>query len=426
MRGRNVLIVGINYWPEPTGIAPYTSGMAEYLAQHAASVEVLTGLPSYPSWSVPADYRRGYRFLEEHNGVIVRRLKHVVPTRQDALRRGAYELSFLAHAASVRPRVRPDVVIGVTPALGGAVAAARLASHHRASLVLVVQDLLGQAAAQSGIAGGSRVAAAVRRLERTTLRRADVVAVVADAFRAPLEAYGVPAARIRRVPNWAHGAPSTADRLATRAELGWGAGVQVVLHTGNMGAKQDLGNVIEAARLTRDRTDLLWVLMGDGSQRTALLEQGRGLPNVKFLPLCAKDRYQDILAAADLLLLNERAGVLDMSLPSKLTSYFISGVPVVAAVAAHGSTARELLRAGAPAPVPPGDAGALVKQVLALLADPPRRGRHAAAVACYAREHLTFSAAMKHVDAMLAQVVGPVSAGRSAHPVRAAGASEAG
>ncbi len=65
VKGRNVLIVGINYWPEPTGIAPYTTGMAEHLAKHAASVEVLTGLPCYPSWTVPAAYRRG---LPLHRG----------------------------------------------------------------------------------------------------------------------------------------------------------------------------------------------------------------------------------------------------------------------------------------------------------------------------------------------------------------------
>jgi colanic acid biosynthesis glycosyl transferase WcaI len=405
VRGRNILIVGINYWPEPTGIAPYTTGMAEYLAEHAASVEVLTGLPSYPSWTVAPQYRRGLRFTEERNGVQVRRLKHFVPLRQDALRRGAYELSYFAHATSAQPTVRPDVVIGVTPALAGASVATRIARRYRAPLLLLVQDLLGQAAAQTGIRGGGKVAAAVRRWERSTLMRADAIAVVSDAFRPPLEAYGLPVSRVHTVPNWCRATPSTADRAATRADLGWTDGLCVALHTGNMGLKQDLGNVVEAARLTQDRSDVLWVLMGDGSQRAALVEQGRGLTNLQFLPLCDATRYHDVLAAADVLLMNERAGVSDMSLPSKLTSYFASGVVVVSAVSSEGSTARELARAGALAPAPPGDAGALARQVLELRAEVHLRARHAAAAARYAAEHLSFGSTAKRLDAALAEAI---------------------
>ena len=52
LAGKHALLVGINYAPEPTGIAPYTTGMAEHLAQHAGSVTVLTGIPHYPNWTV--------------------------------------------------------------------------------------------------------------------------------------------------------------------------------------------------------------------------------------------------------------------------------------------------------------------------------------------------------------------------------------
>ena len=53
LAGLRVLVIGINYSPEPTGIAPYTTGIAEQLARHAEHVTVLTGLPHYPSWQVP-------------------------------------------------------------------------------------------------------------------------------------------------------------------------------------------------------------------------------------------------------------------------------------------------------------------------------------------------------------------------------------
>jgi glycosyltransferase involved in cell wall biosynthesis len=404
--GRHILVVGINYWPEPTGIAPYTAAVAEHLAGRAASVEVLSGLPCYPTWQVPAAYRRRRRFVEERRGVTVHRLKHLVPAKQDALRRGAYEFSFLGHAATRRPTMPPDLVLGITPALGGAVAAALLARRYDARLMLVVQDLLGQAATQSGISGGDRVAKQVERLERFALSRADAVAVVSDAFRAQLTAYGVPAERVHTVPNWSHVAPATGDRDATRASLGWAPDTFVALHTGNMGLKQDLGNIIEAARLSQDRPDLRWVLMGEGSQRAHLEEQGRGLPNLQFLPLCDDETYRNILAAADVLLLNERAGLTEMSLPSKLTSYFTSGRPVVAAVHPDGASARELKRAGALDPVEPNCPAALVARVEELRASPALCAEHGALAATYAREELTEAAAMRRYEAVIAAAFG--------------------
>ncbi|MBL8932846.1 MAG: glycosyltransferase, partial [Kineosporiaceae bacterium] len=161
LRGRRVLVIGINYAPEPTGIAPYTTGVAEELARHAAQVTVLTGLPHYPSWSVPEHYRQGRRFTEpcRPGEPRVIRLRHHVPATQSALTRARYELTFLLHAwrAGRRLTPRPDLIVCATPALGGAVAAARLARALDVPCITIVQDLMAKAAGQSGIRGGGGV-----------------------------------------------------------------------------------------------------------------------------------------------------------------------------------------------------------------------------------------------------------------------------
>jgi glycosyltransferase involved in cell wall biosynthesis len=397
--GRRILIVGINYWPELTGIAPYTTDLAEYLSSHGAAVQVVTGLPCYPGWTVLPRYRH-LRMRENRNGVHVQRVAHTVPRRQDALRRGAYEASFLLHASTMRPARGTDLVIGVTPALAGAVAAAWFAERIDAPLVTIVQDLLGSAASQSGIAGGRQVAGSVRRLEGWALRQANRVVTISDGFHAPIVEYGVPAERVHRIPNWARVETSHDDRAATRAKLGWAEGELVALHTGNMGLKQDLGNIVEAARLTHHRDDLRWVLMGDGSQRDQLRRQGHGLSNLDFLPLCNDSRYPAVLDAADVLLLNERADMTDMSLPSKLTSYFTSGRPVAAAVALDGASARELERAGAAPPAPPADPAALVRAV-DRLRGPADRTLYGQSAQNYARHRLTLDGAMRRLIEVL-------------------------
>jgi glycosyltransferase involved in cell wall biosynthesis len=168
-----------------------------------------------------------------------------------------------------------------------------------------------------------------------------------------------------------------------------------------MGLKQDLGNIIEAARLSQHRSDLKWVLMGDGSQRAELEAQGAGLPNLVFLPPCESADYPELLGAADVLLLNERASCDDMSLPSKLTSYFMSGRPVAAAVPPNGASADELARAGAPLPAPAGDPAALVALVSRLRNSPAACADYGLNARAYADANLTLRGAMAKMDAVL-------------------------
>ncbi len=157
LAGRKVLVVGINYAPEHTGIAPYTTQACQHLLAEGAEVVVLSGVPHYPHWSIPPQYRRRLRVDEVHEGVRVRRLRHHVPSRQTALTRGWYELSFGLHVLGQRLPFRPDVVLAVVPSLFGAAAAAAIARRTGARLVVWVQDLMGPATAQSGIAGGGSI-----------------------------------------------------------------------------------------------------------------------------------------------------------------------------------------------------------------------------------------------------------------------------
>jgi glycosyltransferase involved in cell wall biosynthesis len=409
LRDRHVLVIGINYAPEPTGIAPYTTGTARHLASRAASVEVLTGLPHYPHWSIDARYRRHRSFAEPRRTPgepDVRRLWHHVPGRQTAATRALYEATFAANVLVTRPQRRPDVVLTVTPALGGAVAAARIAARSGARLVVIVQDLMAKAAGQCGISGGSTVAGLTAKLEGNVLRRAGQVIVVSDSFRDAVRAYGVDDARIAVLPNWTHITPSEVSRDQARAALGWAPGRFVVAHTGNMGLKQDLGTVIEAARRLPEGIDVL--LIGEGNQRRALQEQAAGLPTVRFAGPLDGVTYPLALAAADLLLVNERPSVGDMSLPSKLTSYLSAGRPVLAAVTADGATATELRRTqGAGLVVRPGDPDLLARSIVQLQADEPLRTAMGRAGWTYAHARLDQYSSMLHLDDILNRLLAP-------------------
>ena len=371
LSGLRVVVVGLNYAPEPTGSAPYTAGLAEMLAAAGASVEAFAGVPHYPAWRIEPEYRWHVRVRAARDGVDVRHFRHFVPHRQSALSRLLWDGTFVINAGLARPRRRPHVVIASTPSLGGAVVGARLARRASAGFGVIVQDLVGAAARQTGIKGGSRVAGAVAAAEGRVLREADVVSIVSPAFRQQLAAYNVDPARVRVFRNWTHIDQASRPAREARRLFGWRDDEFIVLHTGNMGLKQDLGNVVDAARLLPAASGIRFVLCGDGSQRASLAELARGVGNVEFLPPVAGDRYPDLLSAADLLLVNERASVSDMALPSKLTSYFSAGRPVLAAVSPTGACALEMAATlGAGEVVPSGDPAALASRVAALRHEP--------------------------------------------------------
>jgi glycosyltransferase involved in cell wall biosynthesis len=417
LAARHVLMVGVNYWPEATGIAPYTTALAEHLARRGARVTVLTGMPHYPAWRVFPGYGGRLRRRERVRGVEVWRFHLYVPTRQTVVRRALFEVSFAAHLLACARPARPDAVIGIVPNLGAGLLAAVFARRAGAPFGLLFQDLCGSAAAQSGLPGGGPVAHAVRRLEWNLARRAAAVAVVAPGFQRYLEAGGVAAARIVRVRNFVHLGPARRAPAAVRAALGLPANAWLCLHAGNMGYKQDLGNVLACARLAlRQAPRLHFALVGDGSQRRALEARAAGLANVSFLPLQPEAEFPDVLAAADVLLVNQRPSVTDMSLPGKLTAYFAAGRPVVAAVADDSETAAEVRAAGAGPVVAPGDPAALLAALQALAADRERSARCGRQAQAYARAHLSAERALTGLEAFVARVLAGAAA--SVRPAR--------
>lgn len=366
--GLSICLVGINYAPDTTGIAPYNVAMAQAFTEAGADVHVVTGIPHYPQWVVTdPTYARGSRWNEVIDGIRVTRVAHHVPANAGLLGRGRMEASFLARARRVVRADKSDIVIAVTPSLAG-LAAGAYGKRGRPFGVLV-QDLTGNAAGESGSTGGT-VSRAIARTEYGWIRAARRVGIITPQFGTVLTAQGITAEALVDLPNFTHITPVDATTSEARARLGWPLDGYLVVHTGNMGMKQGLENVVEAARYSEEHdSGVTFVLVGDGNQRAELERSAAGLANLIFVdPLSSAD-YPYALAAADALLLNERPGVKEMSLPSKLTSYTSAARPIIAAVEPDGITYGVISDDDAALVVAPGDASALVDAALRLKAD---------------------------------------------------------
>ncbi|WP_082096440.1 glycosyltransferase [Demequina gelatinilytica] len=400
--GRGVAIVGINYPPERTGIAPYTGALARGLAARGCDVTVATAQPHYPEWHIHEGYHR-WRGDELDRGVQVHRRLHLVPEHPQGMARLMSELSFGGRVSLDGHIGHPDVLLLVSPALfATALLEMRARLMNRGTKVVVwVQDLYGKGVAET--AGGGAVEKMMRAVEGRVLRAADRVVVIHDHFRETISReYGVDPEKIAVVRNWTHlAAHEPIDRAAARAAMGWGQEA-VLLHAGNMGVKQGLDHVVKAARVAAERgEDLRFVMVGDGGERAKLEELAKGVDNLEFVDPLDDEPFRQALAAADALLVHEAPGVSEMAVPSKLTSYFDAGRPVIAATDPFGITADEVRAAEAGVVVQSGDPGALVTAAVRLGADRSRADALGANGRAYRERVLSEAAAVDAFAAVL-------------------------
>lgn len=331
-----VLIFGLNYAPEQIGIGPYTQGFAEYLAVQGHDVEVVAGNPYYPEWKVRSGHKRRSRSLEK--GVNVWRCPHYVPGSPTSLRRILHYLSFAWNALPVLWRrsgaLQPDVVIAIAPALLAAPVALLAAKRSGATSWLHVQDFEIEAALATGLMSSGFLARMATLFEDVMLRSFDRVSSISSAMVAKAANRGVKRDRLCEIRNWAEldKVNPAVDGSALRRELGLPDG-RIALYSGNLAMKQGIGLIADAAERLSGRSDIHFLVCGDGAGRTEFADRVARLPNVTLAPLQPRERLGELLAIADVHLLPQLAGAADAVLPSKLTNMLASGRPIVATAA---------------------------------------------------------------------------------------------
>lgn len=404
-----LLLLGMNYAPEMTGIGPYTAGLAEHLACCGHQVTVATALPHYPRWQVDDAYRGRWRWQEHQNGVDVRRTAVYLPRRRSAAQRVLYDSSLAAGALlNSLALPRPDVIFCISPPIQLAVMALALAQRWRSPFVLQIKDLPLDLALAVGMLRPGPAVRVGRALERLVYRHADRITVISDGLRRALLRQGVAPDRIWQIPDWVDDEqlqPLPADP-ALRAQAGARDGDLLVLHTGNMGEKQGLDSAIRAGAELDGSLPFRLTLVGDGMDRERLqrLTSQLGARSVSFLPLQPSETFRRLLASADAFLLNQRAEVVDSVAPGKLLTYLAAGRPVVAAVNPTSEAARLIHDSGGGVTVPPEDPAALAAALRTLASDPAHRramgehGRH------FVAEHYARSKVLATFEQLLTQV----------------------
>ena len=236
------------------------------------------------------------------------------------------------------------------------VAAAKLVG---ARSILHVQDLEIDAAFNVGHLKGYWLQKLAFAFERFMLRRFNLIITISERMRKKIVEKGVPENSATVLRNWVN--ISTIQRIegpnSFRAKLGIAPQDFVVLYSGQMGPKQALHLLLEAALKCGDKSQIQFVVAGDGPTKQSLVATYSRAPNIHFLPVQPEEMLCELLNLADLHVLTQDRGTADLVLPSKLGGMLASGRRIL--VMADAGTELYDLLYGTAIIVPTGDVHAL-------------------------------------------------------------------
>lgn len=363
-----IVIYSMNYHPEQTGIGKYSGEMAVWLRENGYDVRVVCAPPYYPSWTVGTGYSPWKYSVSEQDGIKVYRAPLWVPRRPSGFSRAVHLLSFAISSAPLlfmQVAWRPTIVFTVAPAITCAPGGLFLARLCGAKAWLHVQDFEVDVAFRMGLFRGQLVQKAAGLVERSLLRRFDVVSTISASMLRMLERKQVNSDRCRLLPNWVDiSAVSVLKRRSKyRDELGITEDQKVALFSGSLGSKQGLMVIPKAAKLLQDRKDITFVICGDGVMKDEIRSATSGMSNVKLIPLQPYERLSELLGMADFHLLPQSPEAEDLVLPSKLSGMLASGRPIIATCRPNTEIAGIVARCGlvCPPESAPGLAKALIQ-----------------------------------------------------------------
>jgi colanic acid biosynthesis glycosyl transferase WcaI len=340
-----VVVWGINYAPEITGIAPHNVALCEFLQRHGHDIEMVTTFSYYPAWRKRAEDRHRFFRMDRINGVPVHRCWHFVPRRVSAWKRILHEATFvLTSTMRVFLLPRPDVYVIVSPPLLLGAAGWLAATVKRAPFVFHVQDLQPDAAVGLGMLRTGLFTRALYWLEAFAYKRATRVSGISEEILDAFRRKGVPENKLILFPN-AVALPVAAEipeRGRFRARYHFSPNEFVAIYAGNLGVKQGLQILFDAAEVLRSEKDIRIVLAGDGAAR-GFLEQdlrARNLTNLSMLPLQFGTDYNELLVDADVSLITQQSGSGNAFFPSKLLITLAYSSPVVTVADEESALAR--------------------------------------------------------------------------------------
>lgn len=327
----HILIISDSYPPEIRSASHLMYECAQELQRRGHRVSVMTCWPRYNLEKSAENIDVKEFAIEE--GVEVVRVKTLRHHKVNYIYRGIAELLMpvlFKRKAKKYGLMQPDVVLVYSPPLALTLLGADYA-RRGIKFILNVQDIFPQNAIDLGVLNNTMAISFYRAIERAVYRSASIITTHSVGNQYFLQnAFPDYRHKIVDLPNWidlvhyqAKGASNFRERYGIATDK------RVVLFAGVLGPSQNLDWLLELAT-NLENENLLFLIVGDGSDKLRLQQKASDLSNVMFQDFVGRGDYPDLLAASDL-------GIVSLSeknktpvVPGKLLGYMAAKMPVFA------------------------------------------------------------------------------------------------
>jgi len=274
---------------------------------------------------------------------------------------------FLSVTAAAFKVGHVDVILSPSPPLTIGVAAWMIGRLKRAPFIYNVQELFPDTAVSLGALREGALVGVLRRIERFIYAHAFAVTTIAPRMAETVKKRVGDPRKVRLIPNFVDTdiiTPRPRDNSFSR-QFGL-TGRFTVVYAGNMGPAQGLEAVLDAAHLTRDLRDIVYVFVGEGTSRDSLERAAalRKLSNVIFIPQQPYDRVPDIYGASDLCVVPLVQSMAGEAVPSKVYRIMAAERCVLALTDKDSDLASVIRDSGAGIVVEPGSPQVLASTII--------------------------------------------------------------
>lgn len=320
-----LIIFSQHFWPEIFRI----NNVVEELIKKGNQINILTGLPNYPSGEIPAEYNfKKLTILDEYRCKIFR--IPIIPRKNSShfniiLNYLSFVFGYFKHRNKIRNEIKGDaILVYATSPFIQCIGAIHLAKKLKVPLIVWIQDLWPESISDTGFIKNKYLLNIIRIFVNYIYKKTDLLLIQSEAFKNKIPKKFHHKIKVHLNPsefNQFH--ESCLDNKKF-----------IFTYTGNIGKAQNINNFLLIGDIIKSNNYNASIeIYGDGSDKETLINlikvnQLEKVINVKNR--VDKECLKIILSKSNCLLLTLASGeVLNLTIPAKFQTYLSFAKPLL-------------------------------------------------------------------------------------------------
>jgi len=333
---KNILIISDSYPPEIRSAAQLMKDLADGLHCRGYNIWVAT---SYPKYNLVNSENIILPKTIDENGVKVLRIHTLPHHKVNFIIRGMAQLLMpYIFLREIKKNIKEkiDIVIVHSPPLPLAITAYKIKKFYNAKYILNLHDIFPQNAIDLGVLKNRFLINFFERMEKNAYQNADLIIVPSNSHKKFIEEKrNVLKQKVHVIYHWIDTVPFLQLRKRKTGKFRKLYHLEkkfVFLFGGILGPSQGLDLLIKIANSVKKNKDIVFLLVGDGSEKDGLEKMTKELKlkNVIFKPFVSFKEYPGLVKDCDIGIVCLTDKNTTPAVPAKILGYMMAAIPVLA------------------------------------------------------------------------------------------------